>query len=118
MIYGSCLTNFTIFHLYLVSYFETVILKVESPFHLGEFRPISVEGSLCKFVAKVLATTFGLGMEKYVSPNQLIFLKGVMMLDGVVVVDEVINLSKRSKKVCLNLNSTLRKRMIQLVRNL
>lgn len=40
-------------------------------------------------------------MDMLISPNQLPFLKGIMLVNGVVVVNEVIYLEKRSKKECL-----------------
>lgn len=40
-------------------------------------------------------------IEKLASPNQSTFLEGKMFLNGLVFVNEVINLSKRSKKASL-----------------
>lgn len=49
----------------------------------------------------VLEIILGLVMNKLISPNQFVFLKGRMLVDGVVVVNEVINFAKRSNKSCL-----------------
>jgi hypothetical protein len=40
----------------LLSYFVALIPKVNSPFVLGDFRPISLLGCLYKLIAKVLAS--------------------------------------------------------------
>ncbi|MCH82036.1 LINE-1 reverse transcriptase like [Trifolium medium] len=60
------------------SYFITLIPKVDSPFRIGDFRPISLVGSLYKLVAK-----------------------GRQLEDGVVAVNEIIDLAKKSRKECL-----------------
>ena len=49
----------------------------------------------------VFEIILGLVMNKLISPNQFVFLKGRMLVDGVVVVNEVINLAKISNKSCL-----------------
>lgn len=49
-------------------------------------------------MAKVWATRHGLVMYKLISPNQLAFLKGIMLVDSVVIVNEVINFTKKSNK--------------------
>lgn len=51
------------------SYFITLILKLPSPSSLGDFRPISLLGSLYKLVAKVLASRLALVMDKLISSN-------------------------------------------------
>lgn len=40
-------------------------------------------------------------MDKFISPNQLVFLKEKMLVDGVVTINEVVDLAMRSKRVCL-----------------
>lgn len=101
--WGLCLTNSIISSLprSFASYFMTSIPKVNPSSNLGDFRPISLLGSLYKLVAKVLATRLEVVMEKLISPSQSTFFKGRMLVDGVVVINEVVNLSKRSKYHCL-----------------
>lgn len=41
-------------------------------------------------------------MDKLVSPNQSGILKGKMLVDDVVAINEVIDLAKRTKQVCLS----------------
>lgn len=80
-------------------YFMTLIPKVNSPSLLGDFQPISQVGSLYKLVAKVLAIRLGYLMENLISPNQSVFLKGRMLVDRVVAINEMVDLAKGSKKL-------------------
>ena len=83
------------------SYFITLILKVPSPSSLGDFRPISLMGSLYKLVAKVLAGRLAPVMDKIISSNQSVFIKGRQLVDGVVAVNEVIDFARKARKECL-----------------
>jgi hypothetical protein len=83
------------------SYFITLIPKVVSPFRIGDFRPISLVGSLYKLVAKVLAGRLAKVIDKLISPNQSAFIRGRQLVDGVVAVNEIIDLAKQSRKECL-----------------
>ncbi|MCH92512.1 LINE-1 reverse transcriptase like, partial [Trifolium medium] len=71
---------------------------VLSPHQLGDFRPISLLGSLCKLLSKVLAKRLGKVMDSIISKNQSAFIKGRNLADGVVTVNEVVDLAKRAKK--------------------
>jgi hypothetical protein len=84
-----------------ISYFVTLIPKVDSPFGLSDFRPISLLGCLYKIVAKVLANRLSKVMNSLIAPNQSAFLKGRNLVDGVLVVNEVIDLAKKSGKDCM-----------------
>jgi hypothetical protein len=57
------------------SYFITLIPKVPSPSRIGDFRPISLLGSLYKLVAKVLAARLAPVMDKLIASNQSAFIK-------------------------------------------
>jgi hypothetical protein len=85
----------------LLSYFITLIPKVECPSTLGEFRPISLLGCLYKIVAKVLAARLAKVMDSVVATTQLAFIKGRQLVDGVMVVNEVIDLAKKTGRACL-----------------
>lgn len=61
---------------------------------------------------KLLATRFGLVMDKLISPIQLTFFKVRMLVDGVMVADEVI---EYLINLILFLRLIFRKCMIQLV---
>jgi hypothetical protein len=85
----------------LSAYFLTLIPKVKSPQALGDFRPISLLGCLYKMVTKVLANRLAKVMGDLISKNQSAFLKGRQLVEGVVVVNEVINFAKKNRKKCL-----------------
>jgi len=83
------------------SYFITLIPKVVSPTHIGDFRPISLLGSLYKLMAKVLAGRLAPIMDKLISSNQSAFLKGRQLMDSVVAINEVIDAARKGKRECL-----------------
>lgn len=85
----------------LTSYFLTLIPKVPSPQRLGDFRPISLLGSLYKLISKVLAGRLGEVMDSIISPSQSAFVKKRHIADEVVVINEVIDLAKKNGKECL-----------------
>ena len=82
-------------------YFITLTPKVPSPIHLEDFRPISLLGSLYKLVAKVLAGRLAPVMDSLISSNQYAFIKGRQLVDGVVAVNEIIDVAWKTKKECL-----------------
>jgi hypothetical protein len=83
------------------SYFVTLIPKVPSPIRIGDFRPISLLGSLYKMVANVLVGRLAPVMDKLIASNQSAFIKGRQPVDGVVAVNEVIDVARKYKKACL-----------------
>jgi hypothetical protein len=84
-----------------LSYFVALIPKVRPPLGLTDFRPISLLGCLYKLVAKVLAARLGKVMDSIVNSTQSAFIKGRSLVDGVVVVNEVLDLAKKTGKNCL-----------------
>jgi hypothetical protein len=85
----------------ICSYFLTLIPKVACPQSLGDFRPISLLGCLYNLVAKVLAARLSKVLGDLIPNTQSTFLKGRQLVDGVVVVNEVIDFAKKSGKKCL-----------------
>ncbi|MCI26762.1 LINE-1 reverse transcriptase like, partial [Trifolium medium] len=83
------------------SYFVALIPKVNSSFSLGDFRPISLLGCLYKIIAKVLTARLARVMDSLVAPTQSAFLKGKHLVDGVVMVNEVVDLARRTGQGCL-----------------
>jgi hypothetical protein len=67
------------------SYFVALIPKVNSPFTLGDFRPISLLGCMYKIIAKVLTARLARVMDRLVAHTQSAFLKGRHLVDSVVV---------------------------------
>jgi len=68
---------------------------------LKEYRLISLLGCLYKILSKVLASRLSKVMNSIISGSQSAFLKGRHLVDGVLVVNEVVDLAKRSKRECL-----------------
>jgi hypothetical protein len=85
----------------MCSYFLTLIPKVASPQALGDFRPISLLGCLYKLVAKVLAARLAKVMDFLIPNTQSAFVRGRQLVEGVVVVNEVVDFAKKSGKQCL-----------------
>ncbi|MCH82386.1 LINE-1 reverse transcriptase like, partial [Trifolium medium] len=85
----------------LLSYFLTLIPKIKSPQGLGDFRPISLLGCWYKLLAKVLAGRLARVIGNLIPKTQSAFLKGRQLVEGVVVVNEVIDFAKKAGKECL-----------------
>ena len=79
----------------------TLIPKIKSPLHLTEFRPISLLGSLYRLLSKVLVARLAKVMSPIISNSQSAFLKGRHLVDGVMVVNEVVDLARKRKRECL-----------------
>ncbi|WJX96923.1 hypothetical protein P8452_78057 [Trifolium repens] len=85
----------------LLSYFITLIPKIKSPQHLGDFRPISLLGCWYKLLSKVLAGRLARVIGSLIPKYQSAFLEGGQLVEGVVVVNEVIDYAKKAGKECL-----------------
>jgi len=85
----------------LLSYFVALIPKVASPLALKDFRPISLFGTLYKKISKVLARRLAGVMNSIISQSQSAFLKGRNLVDGVVVVNEIVDFARKMKRQCL-----------------
>lgn len=83
------------------SSFIALISMVKHPQKLKEFRPISLIGCIYKILAKVLATRLKKVLGKVISTCQNAFLPNRQILDGFLVLNEVIDWAKRSKESCL-----------------
>jgi hypothetical protein len=84
-----------------LSYFVALIPKVRPSFGMTDFRPISLLGCLYKLVAKVLAARLGIVMDSLVNSTQSAFIKGRNLVDRVVVVNEVLDVAKKSRRECM-----------------
>jgi hypothetical protein len=74
---------------------------VKSPQALGDYRPISLLGCLYNLVAKVLASRLAKVLEDLIPKTQSAFLKGRNLVEGVMVVNEVTDFAKKTRKKCL-----------------
>jgi hypothetical protein len=83
----------------LISYFLSLIPKVNSPQGLSDFRLISLLECRYKLLAKVLADCLSRVIGTLIPKTQSAFLKGRQLVEGVVVVNEVIDFAKKSGKI-------------------
>ncbi|KAK3199060.1 hypothetical protein Dsin_022475 [Dipteronia sinensis] len=75
--------------------FIALIPKTRMPESLGEYRPISLVGSLYKILAKILANRLKLVMNSVISLNQMAFVKDRQILDSFIIAEEVIHSWKK-----------------------
>jgi hypothetical protein len=77
--------------------FLTLVPKKDHPQCLSDYRPICLVSSLYKILAKVLANRLKKVLGKLISKAQSAFLPNREILDGVLVVKELLDLAKRRK---------------------
>ncbi|GJV67471.1 putative RNA-directed DNA polymerase, eukaryota, reverse transcriptase zinc-binding domain protein [Tanacetum coccineum] len=83
------------------SSFITLIPKVSNPIHVNDYRPISLINIHYKIIAKVLANRLAKVMDKIVSQEQSAFISGRQILDGPLILSEMIDWYKKRKKKML-----------------
>ncbi|GJU53564.1 putative RNA-directed DNA polymerase, eukaryota, reverse transcriptase zinc-binding domain protein [Tanacetum coccineum] len=83
------------------SSFFTLIPKVSNPLYIKDFRPISLIGFQYKIVAKILANRLSKVMDSIISHEQSAFISGRQILDGPLILSEVIEWYKKKKKKML-----------------
>ncbi|MCH81419.1 LINE-1 reverse transcriptase like, partial [Trifolium medium] len=81
--------------------FLTLIPKKDHPQELSEYRPICLIGCLYKLLSKILAGRLKRVLGKVISGCQSAFLPSRQIMDGVVVLNENIDLAKRRKNECM-----------------
>ncbi|GKV33229.1 hypothetical protein SLEP1_g41758 [Rubroshorea leprosula] len=81
----------------LNSSFLTLIPKKLNSVELKDFRPISLIGCIYKLLAKVLANRLKMVMSQIISNTQSAFVGGRQLVDGVLVLNEVVEEVKRRK---------------------
>lgn len=65
---------------------------------MGDFLPILFDRLIYKLLIKVLVCRLIDVMDKLIFSNQITFLKGILLVDGVVDVNELVDLAKKSRK--------------------
>ncbi|XP_057803173.1 uncharacterized protein LOC131018471 [Salvia miltiorrhiza] len=78
--------------------FLVLIPKKDSASCLKDYRPISLINCMYKVLAKVLAGRLKQVMNFIISDSQSAFIEGRFILDGVIVLNEIIDESKKRKK--------------------
>ncbi|KAJ9539002.1 hypothetical protein OSB04_031735 [Centaurea solstitialis] len=81
--------------------FITLVPKVRDPLNLSEFRPINLIGCVTKIISKVLAERLKTVVNPVISKSKTAFIKGRSILDGPLVINEILDWAKRSKNQML-----------------
>ncbi|XP_058760864.1 uncharacterized protein LOC131634228 [Vicia villosa] len=85
----------------ITSSFLALIPKNNNPQNLGEYRPICLVGSIYKIIAKILAARLKEVIGILVSNNQTAFVPGRTMMDGVLLVNELLYWMRKKKRGCI-----------------
>ncbi|GJY29375.1 putative RNA-directed DNA polymerase, eukaryota, reverse transcriptase zinc-binding domain protein [Tanacetum coccineum] len=80
------------------SSFIILVPKVDDPLVVGDFCPISLIGSQYKIIAKILANRLSRVVSSVVGDVQMAYIKGPQIIDGPLMVDEIIAWAKKYKK--------------------
>ncbi|GJV93110.1 RNA-directed DNA polymerase, eukaryota [Tanacetum coccineum] len=80
------------------SSFIALIPKVSNATLVTDFRPISLIGCQYKIIGKILANRLGLVIGSCISPEQSAFIKGRNILDGPLILNEVMNWYRKRKE--------------------
>ncbi|GJR16960.1 RNA-directed DNA polymerase, eukaryota [Tanacetum coccineum] len=83
------------------SSFFTLIPNVVDPMFIKDYRPISLIGSFYKIVGKLLANRIASVVEDLISTEQSAFVKGRRIMDGLMILNEILNWCKKEKKTTL-----------------
>ncbi|KAJ0533803.1 putative RNA-directed DNA polymerase [Helianthus annuus] len=78
--------------------FLALIPKVNDPGGLGDYRPISLIGCVNKVISKVLVNRMKDVIQKLISEEQTTFLANRSILDGPLMLNEILAWLKRTKK--------------------
>lgn len=75
-----------------------MIPKVKNPKEVKDFRPISLVSIVYKILSKILANRMKKVLPGIISPSQSAFIKNRQIMDGPLIVNEVIDWAKHNKK--------------------
>nr|GEZ85706.1 hypothetical protein [Tanacetum cinerariifolium] len=80
------------------SSFFTLIPKVSNPLFIKDYRPISLIGVHYKIIAKIVANRLSKVIDSIISHEQSAFISDRQILDGPLILSEVIDWYKKRKK--------------------
>ncbi|XP_021971650.1 uncharacterized protein LOC110866811 [Helianthus annuus] len=83
------------------SSFVALIPKQKDPLSIGDFRPISLVGSVYKILAKVLANRLKIVINDVISNTQSAFVGGRNILDSPLIISETVAWAKKKKEKLL-----------------
>ncbi|GKV49874.1 hypothetical protein SLEP1_g56597 [Rubroshorea leprosula] len=82
----------------LNSSFIVLVPKVDNPQRIEEFRPISLIGVIYKILAKIFANRLKKVLDGLIGEQQMAFISGMQLMDGVVIANELVDEAKKRKK--------------------
>ena len=80
------------------SSFIALIPKVEKSVDLKEYRSISLVGALYKFISIILAIRLKKVLGNVISDNESSFIRGRQILDGVMLINRLVDCLKKSNQ--------------------
>nr|GEY16528.1 RNA-directed DNA polymerase, eukaryota, reverse transcriptase zinc-binding domain protein [Tanacetum cinerariifolium] len=80
------------------SSFIALIPKISNAKFVSDFRPISLIGCQYKIIGKILANRLSKVIESVISPKQFAFIKGWNILDGPLILNEVLAWTQKHKQ--------------------
>ncbi|GKE06167.1 RNA-directed DNA polymerase, eukaryota, reverse transcriptase zinc-binding domain protein [Tanacetum coccineum] len=89
------------------SSFIALVPKIQDSLHLNDFRPISLIGCQYKVIAKVLANRLLKVINSIVSEVQTAYIQGRQIIDGPLIVNEILAWATKKKRTPLHLKSRL-----------
>ncbi|GKC33644.1 putative RNA-directed DNA polymerase, eukaryota, reverse transcriptase zinc-binding domain protein [Tanacetum coccineum] len=81
--------------------FVVLIPKKGNPLGFSDYRPISLIGCVYKVISKLLASRLAKVIDTIIGPNQSSFIKGRQILDGCLIVNEIIRMASLEKQKLL-----------------
>ncbi|GKV12050.1 hypothetical protein SLEP1_g23252 [Rubroshorea leprosula] len=81
----------------LNSSFIVLVPIVNNPQRIEEYRPISFISAVYKILAKLLANRLKKVLDQVIGEQQMAFISGRQLMDGVVVANEVVDKAKKKK---------------------
>ncbi|XP_071694564.1 uncharacterized protein [Rutidosis leptorrhynchoides] len=78
--------------------FICLIPKLSNPMCIRDYRPILLIGFQYKIITKILANRMALVIDKVIRKEQSAFIKGRQILDGSLIISELLNFYKKKKK--------------------
>nr|KAJ0198799.1 hypothetical protein LSAT_V11C600337540 [Lactuca sativa] len=83
------------------STFISLVPKVKDPISLTDYRPISFMGCMSKIISKILATRIKSVIGDLIGDVQSAYVEGRSILDGPLMINELISWSKVAKRKIL-----------------
>lgn len=81
--------------------FITLVPKIKDPLTIGDYRPISLIGSMYKIISKVLSIRLKKVIGECIGNVQSAFIEGRNILEGPLIINEMYSWAKKSKEKML-----------------